>query len=90
MRDGELVLEGLSDEEIRVETRAYLGQLADDPSMWEGADPIMIRRDYEGTLASEAAGHHDAGHFNIAILLQATRVEHWLDHMLVWGVFQLG
>lgn len=84
VRDGEIVLEGRSAEEIRQDVAAYFERVAND------GGEFGIRHDYEPTLASEASKHHEKGRYNPAIVLHATRVEHWLNHMVMWAVERRG
>lgn len=53
-------------------------------------DQTKIHVDYSPTLESEASRHAYAGHHNLAVLLHATRVEHWLNHMIVWALERRG
>lgn len=34
--------------------------------------------------------HAEAGHHNLSVLLHATRIEHWLNHMIVWALERRG
>ncbi len=90
VREGTLLLEGKSAEEIHSDVHAYFAQLIDGDAAWNSEDAPKLRRDYQETLESEAARYHEAGHFDIAILLHATRVEHWLNGMIAWALERRG
>jgi hypothetical protein len=88
VRDGDLSIEEKDEAEIATAAVAYIRSLLDDGQAWSNEPTFQL--DHEGTLASEAARHHAAGHPDISILLHATRVEHWLNQMIIWALDRRG
>lgn len=83
-RDGEISLVGTSDEEMRERALEFVRDVVDsNPPV--GADPTR-----EGRLDRAAERLHAAGEPDVALVLYATRVEHWVNNMLVSAMRRRG
>lgn len=83
IRRGEINPKGKSDEELRAEFLAYVKR-ATGPAEFE----III--DHTGTLLAEARAYRRASRFELACVLYATWVEHFLNQLIQLGAIRRG
>ena len=79
VRDGEVEVEGKTDDEIRESLAEWMQAFA------RSDQPFVVQRDHGTTLVAEAMKYQESGRSDLAILLAATQVEHWLNYMLLWA-----
>ncbi len=77
--DGEIEIDCRTDEEIALELLKMLKQSVTEETSFE------VRLDKTISLATEADRFRMLGNFELAIVLAATQIEHWLNSMVIWG-----
>jgi hypothetical protein len=83
-RDREFEVARRSDDQIEADIRAWIAAESESEMTYR------VQIDYQGTLRAEAGRLAAEGKPNLAILLFATAVEHWINGMLAIGLARRG
>lgn len=79
IRSGEVEIDGKTDEEVVLELNDWLLEFT------RSEEPFQMQLDHSSNLLDEAERYHQAGDFDLALVLSATQLEHWLNYMIMWG-----
>lgn len=81
IRSGAIDVRGKSDEEANASIAAwiedFLGRAEEDPRAVDTERPA--------SLEDEAARYRRAGRYDFALMMSATQIEHWVNHMVLWA-----
>ncbi|WP_375490365.1 hypothetical protein [uncultured Jatrophihabitans sp.] len=84
VRHGDLVLNGRSDEDVADQVAEILKCYVDQLGEFE------VVKDHRATLFEEARVYLAAGKADLALMLIATWIEHWLNDMIAWRAESTG
>lgn len=84
VRDGVIILDGKTDQEIESQVREFLAGILAAPSL------PGVQLDHGRSLLAEAIAHRKRGRHDFAIMFYATWVEHWVNGMILVGATRMG